>query len=711
MLYFGSDMTDNLTRQQAARRIAELGADLRKWAAQYYNDGQSEVADAVYDQAYAELQALEGQHPDLRASDSPTRSVGAPVQSTFAAVTHYRPMLSLESKADFEIVADFLRRLAEVGGVGAKVLAQPKIDGLSVELVYQQGLLHTASTRGNGDVGDEITPNIRTIGDIPKELTGDTPDFAVVRGEVYMDRPGFVELNKKLIRQGETGFANPRNAAAGSLRQQDSAITASRPLKFFPFELVNADELGLSSDHQAMQTLKNWGFAVTEDQLHLGAGADFLKDVHADYEGRREDLEFEIDGVVIKVDDLSLRGAMGQRSRSPRWAVAWKFPPRQEVTIVRDVLVQVGRTGKLTPVALVDPVDIGGATVSRATLHNFNEVARLEVRVGDRVRMERAGDVIPKVVQVEQQASGDKRGPEIIPPDSCPVCGTPVVVDDSGAIHRCPNHLECPAQLMGAIKHYASRDAMDIEGLGGKSAEELFRLGLISDLPSLYRLHEKREKLMDLDGWGQVSADNLLDAIKGTKGKPLDRFIFALGIQGVGKVSATDLARKYGSLETLAKAAMDWLPKKQRDKGKQYLSDVHGVGDKMAADIQRFFNTPQTREAAGKLAAEVRPSWEEAKGGLPLSGKSVVFTGSFDGYSRPKLQQMAADAGATASNSVGKGTDYLVAGTGGGKKADKARSLGVVIIDLNDFFELLGGGQSIGGQNRGQGELFPGEKN
>ena len=520
-------MTDTLTRQQAAERIARLSEELRRWAVQYYNDGQSEVADAVYDRAYIDLQALEEQFPDLRAADSPTRSVGAPLQSSFAPVNHFRPMLSLESKADFEIVADFLRRLAEAGGPGAKVLAQPKIDGLSVELVYQQGLLHTASTRGDGLVGDEITPNIRTNGDIPGQLQGDPPGFAVVRGEVYMDRPGFVALNKKLIEQGEAGFANPRNAAAGSLRQQDPAVTAARPLKFFPFELVNAQELGIATDHQAMRTLKNWGFTVTEDQLHLGSGEDFLLQVHTHYEQHREELEFEIDGVVIKADDIALRSAMGQRSRSPRWAVAWKFPPRQEVTVVRDVLVQVGRTGKLTPVALVDPVDIGGATVSRATLHNFNEVARLGVRIGDHVRMERAGDVIPKVVKVERQASPEKRGPEIVAPEKCPVCGSKVVIDESGAIHRCPNHLECPAQLMGAIKHYASRDAMDIEGLGDKSAEELFRLGFISDLPSLYRLHEKREGLTDLDGWGQVSVDNLLAAIEATKGKPLDRFIFA----------------------------------------------------------------------------------------------------------------------------------------------------------------------------------------
>ena len=553
-----------------------------------------------------------------------------------------------------------------------------------------------------------ITPNIRTIGDIPGQLQGDPPGFAVVRGEVYMDRPGFVALNKKLIEQGEAGFANPRNAAAGSLRQQDPAVTAARPLKFFPFELVNAQELGIATDHQAMRTLKNWGFTVTEDQLHLGSGEDFLRQVHTHYEQHREELEFEIDGVVIKADDIALRSAMGQRSRSPRWAVAWKFPPRQEVTVVRDVLVQVGRTGKLTPVALVDPVDIGGATVSRATLHNFNEVARLGVRIGDHVRMERAGDVIPKVVKVERQASPEKRGPEIVAPEKCPVCGSKVVIDESGAIHRCPNHLECPAQLMGAIKHYASRDAMDIEGLGDKSAEELFRLGFISDLPSLYRLHEKREGLTDLDGWGQVSVDNLLAAIEATKGKPLDRFIFALGIQAVGKVSATDLARRYGSLEALAQAALDWLPKNQRKKGREYLSDVHGVGDKMAADIQRFFNTPQTREAAHRLAAEVEPAWEAAGGELPLSGKSVVFTGSFEGHSRPELQQMAADAGATASNSVGKGTDYLVTGTGGGKKADKARSLGVAIIDLDEFFKLLEDGRAAAGPKPGQGELFPG---
>ena len=412
------------TTQQASARIAQLSADLRRLNRLYYLENKSEVADAEYDRMLAELQELEARFPELALADSPTQTVGAPLKSSFAAVEHYQPMLSLESKVEFDVVADLFKRLEQAGRKDAELLAQPKIDGLSVELVYRQGLFSIGSTRGDGAVGEDITPNLRTLADIPSHLP-DAPERVVVRGEVYMDREGFLELNRGLVERGGEGFANPRNAAAGSLRQLNPSVTATRPLRFFPFELSNAGELGMTDDRQALEQLKAWGFPSYPDDQHFGTGPEFIQKVHADYDQRRDELIFEIDGVVVKVNDLALRRDMGARSRTPRWAVAWKFPPRQEQTQVRDVVVQVGRTGKLTPVALMMPVDVGGVTVSRATLHNFILLNKNDIRVGDTVRIERAGDVIPKVVEVVKK--GEPRGEEILPPTECPVCGGEVV--------------------------------------------------------------------------------------------------------------------------------------------------------------------------------------------------------------------------------------------------------------------------------------------
>jgi DNA ligase (NAD+) len=387
--------------KNAAKRIDELSEELRRHNKLYYADNQPEISDAQYDDLLHELEELESRFPHLKAADSPSQTVGAPVKTSFEPVEHFKPMLSLESKVERAIVDDFLRRLKEAGADGATLVAQPKIDGLSVELEYGGGLFKQGSTRGDGAIGENITPNLRTVTDIPNRLRGKHLDRLVVRGEVFMDRQGFFALNKKLIGQGLEPFANPRNAAAGSLRQIDPSITATRPLSFFPFEVSNADELGLASDQDAIDLLEAAGFPVHRGHQHSGANRDFLEKLHADYQDQRGELPFEIDGLVIKVDDLALREKMGARSRTPRWAVAWKFPPRQELTTVRDIIAQVGRTGKITPVALLDPVDVGGVTVSRATLHNYNEVLRLGVRVGDTVRVERAGDVIPRVVEVQ----------------------------------------------------------------------------------------------------------------------------------------------------------------------------------------------------------------------------------------------------------------------------------------------------------------------
>lgn len=589
-----------MTTQQASGRIAELSAELRRLNRLYYIENQSAVADAEYDRMLAELQELERAFPELALPDSPTQTVGAPPRSSFAAVEHYQPMLSLESKVEFEVVADLFKRLEQAGRKDAELLAQPKIDGLSVELVYRRGLFSIGSTRGDGAVGEDITPNLRTLADIPAHLPG-APERVVVRGEVYMDREGFLELNRGLVERGGEGFANPRNAAAGSLRQMDPTVTATRPLRFFPFELSNADELGMASDWEAMRRLVDWGFPAYPDDQKLGRGEEFIKEFHAAYDQRRDELIFEIDGVVIKVDDLALRRDMGTRSRTPRWAVAWKFPPRQEETEVRDVVVQVGRTGKLTPVALMMPVDVGGVTVSRATLHNFEIVKSLDVRIGDRVRIERAGDVIPKVVKVVKE--GSPRGEEIIPPTNCPICGSKVekaqildrvvkrgAIFKEGTNYLCPNHLGCPAQIEAALQHYASRHAMDIEGLGKKTVVEFREKGLLSDLPSIYQLKNHTGKIRRLEGWGDLSTDNLIKAIEKTRGATLDRFIFSLGIPNLGETSARSLATKIGSLEKIIKAADEEYEKRN-------LKGLPEVSSKVAKNLVEHFSTYKRQQS------------------------------------------------------------------------------------------------------------------
>ncbi|MCB2190846.1 MAG: NAD-dependent DNA ligase LigA [Deltaproteobacteria bacterium] len=586
----------NMSTKQASGRIAELSAKLRRLNHLYYNEGMSEVADAVYDQMLAELQDLEARFPELALPDSPSQTVGAPLKSSFAAVEHFQPMLSLESKVEFTVVSDLFKRLEQAGQAQAELLAQPKIDGLSVELVFRQGLFSIGSTRGDGAVGEDITPNLRTLGDIPPHIAN-APERVVVRGEVYMDREGFLELNRGLVERGGEGFANPRNAAAGSLRQLDPSVTATRPLRFFPFELSNAEELGLTGDWQALEQLAAWGFPRYPQDQKLGQGPEFIEEFHAKYQQRRDDLVFEIDGVVIKVNDLALRREMGTRSRTPRWAVAWKFPPRQEETEVRDVVVQVGRTGKLTPVALMMPVDVGGVTVSRATLHNFEIVKNLDVRIGDTVRIVRAGDVIPKVVEVVEK--GKPRGEEIAPPTSCPVCESKIekaqildkvlkrgAVFKEGTNYLCPNHLGCPAQIEAALQHYASRHAMDIEGLGKKTVIDFRERGLLTDLPSIYQLKNHTEKLRKLEGWGDLSTSNLINAIEKTRGTSLDRFIFSLGIPNLGETSARSLATRMGSLEKIIEAADEEYLKRNLD-------GLPEVSSKVAKNIVDYFSTKE----------------------------------------------------------------------------------------------------------------------
>lgn len=706
--------------KQAAMRIDQLSKELRRHNRLYYVDNQPEISDAEYDNLLNELEELESLFPQLRVSDSPTQTVGSPIKTSFKPVQHFRPMLSLESKVDRVVVNDFLRRLLDYKAGSARLIAQPKIDGLSVELDFRNGLFWQGSTRGDGLTGEDITPNLRTLADIPNRLKGRYIERLVVRGEVFMSRNGFFELNKKLISLGIEPFANPRNAAAGSLRQMDPNITAQRPLNFFPFEICNAIELGLENDRDTFDLLDTAGFPIYRDHQHSGTSLEFLEKLHKDYEAHREKLPFEIDGIVIKVDDLALRERIGTRSRTPRWAVAWKFPPRQKRTIVRDIVAQVGRTGKITPVALLDPVDVGGVTVSRATLHNYNEVLRLGVRVGDTVRVERAGDVIPRVAEVLPCPT--------LPPSSCPSCGTHLIrtvktdevirqktidilgitvmariegklpnkskpikdmpaanapdaepalrffLESEGADHICPNHFGCPAQALASITHFASRGAMDIEGLGPSRVEELMSLDLISDVVSIYALKEKQEQLADLKGWGEQSAGNLINAIAQTRGKTFDRFVFALGIPGVGEATARLLAQTFAGLKELIAASQKNLEK------------LETVGPEVASKIVDFFAEPKNKNAALKLYDEIRPvPAKKAEVGRLFAGLTVVFTGELQNLTRSQAEELVRNLGGKTAGSVAKSTGLVVAGPGAGSKLEKARGLGVEVIDEQEF--------------------------
>jgi DNA ligase (NAD+) len=720
--------TDKLSQDQAARRIDQLSRELRRHNRLYYSDNAPEISDEAYDRLLAELQELERAFPGLALADSPTRTVGAPPQTSFAPVEHFRPMLSLESKVEEQIVGDLLRRLGEAGADDPELLVQPKIDGLSVELDYRQGLLHQGSTRGDGYTGEDITPNLRTIAEIPGALAGEPPERLVVRGEVFMARDRFVELNRSLVERGQEPFANPRNAAAGSLRQLDPGVTARRPLSFFPFEVVNAPELGLERDAQCLELMEEAGFDLRREHHRLGRGREFVAGRYRHYQDRREELAFEIDGLVIKADSLELRRLLGQRSRTPRWAAAWKFPARQEVTTVRDIAVQVGRTGKVTPVALLDPVEVGGVTVSRASLHNFDEVRRLGVRVGDRVRVERAGDVIPRVVKVLP--------PPTAPPTECPSCGTTLEKEKKseeviqqktekifGTLVRvrvlrpqgektnnrkqtnlypetdnqketqkarvlfekemvnllCPNHFACPAQVKESITHFASRGALDIDGLGPKRVQELMDKGFIGDVASIYRLHEKEGELGEMAGWGEKSARKLIESIESSKGKPFDKFIYALGIPSVGEVMARAIASKYPTLEKLLGAS-------QKD-----FEKIEEVGPDVAAKLHDFLQYPKNLATVETLYDQIQPSPPKAVAAdkAAFAGKTVVFTGALE-MAREEAQALVREQGGKATGSVSQSTDVVVAGPGAGSKLERARKLGVEVIDEDEFLRRAG---------------------
>ena len=661
--------------EHVRQRVAELREQIDYHNYRYYRLDDPEISDAAYDALFQELKRLEEEHPPLITPNSPTQRVGAEPLEAFGSVTHHRPMLSLESSHQPKILEDFYRRVGEVAlDMAVDYLVQPKVDGVSVELIYEGRRLSRAATRGDGFIGEDITLNIRSIGAVPKALSSAAPDVVVVRGEVFMPVEGFRILNEQLITENKKPFANPRNATSGSLRQLDPAITGKRPLELFPFELSSADPMDYKAESDCLEALKHWGLPVPKEAMEKCGSQEGIEAVHRRYSASRDQLRYEVDGIVVKVDSLRLRSEMGTRARTPRWAVAYKFEPRQEITRLEMLVAQVGRTGKLTPVALLLPVDVGGVTVSRASLHNFGEVERLDVRAGDTVRIQRAGDVIPQVVEVTKP--GKPRGKPFLAPDRCPICQSEVVVE--GAYHKCPNRLGCQAQIRGSIRHYTSRGALDIEGLGEKTIATFLEKGLITDLASIYTLSEA--EIAPLEGFGELSARNLIDAIDDSTEPSLDRFLYGLGIPNVGEKTATDIANNLGSIEALRKSTVeDFL-------------EVEGVGPIVAQSIIDFFASPVVQTALDRLLERVSPQDTVLveKPETAVSGKTFVFTGSQEGFSRREAQRRVESLGGNVSSSVSRNTDYVVHGPGAGSKLAKARDLGIQLLTEEEFLVLIG---------------------
>lgn len=667
---------DAMTSAAPQQRAQQLREQLNYHNHRYYVLDDPQIPDAEYDRLLRELQQIEADYPELKTADSPTQRVGAPPLKAFEQVTHAVPMLSLDNAFSFEEMQDFEKRLLDrlKRDVQIDFAVEPKLDGLAISLRYENGLLVTAATRGDGQVGENVTLNVRTISSIPLKLLGKGwPDVLEVRGEVFMPIAGFSELNRLALQNGQKTFANPRNAAAGSLRQLDSAITASRPLAFYCY---GVGEIGgdIAGSHSGMmKQLSGWGIPVSPE-LRVVSGADALLSLYNDILARRSSLPYEIDGVVFKVDSYALQQELGFVSRAPRWAIAWKFPAQEEMTQIEAVEFQVGRTGVVTPVARLMPVFVGGVTVSNATLHNMDEVQRKDVRAGDTVIVRRAGDVIPEVVSVVFERRPAQTLPVEMPSD-CPVCGSKVVRIEGEAAARCSGGLYCAAQRKEALKHFASRKAMDIDGLGDKLIEQLVDLDLVHNPADLYQL--TLEQLAGLERMAEKSAKNLLEALDKSRDTTFNRFLYALGIREVGETTARNLALAFPGLDQLIAA------------DEESLQQVQDIGPVVASQVRTFFSQPHNLEVIERLlAAGIHWQTSSAAADDSLQGLTFVLTGAL---SRPRgeYQEQLLERGAKVAGSVSAKTDYLVAGEKAGSKLSKAEKLGVKIIDEQALLAIM----------------------
>ncbi len=663
----------------ARERIEELRKVLTEANYRYYVLDRPTMSDAEYDALFRELVELERRFPQFQTPDSPTMRVGAPIATAFGAVPHETPMLSLDnvfSDGELEEFVDRVRRLLD--GEEPRWVAEPKLDGLSVELVYEGGVFVRGATRGDGFVGEDVTANLRTVRSVPLRLReeGNPPPRLIVRGEVIIGRKAFRHLNEERLAAGEPPFANPRNAAAGSLRQLDPRITASRPLDIFLYDVVRPETVGLSTQYELLQTLPTWGLKV--NPLFCACGS--VDDIRAFYRqmvSRREELDYEADGIVVKLDRFDQRALVGQRSRSPRWAVAYKFPAQEAVTVVRDIVVHVGRTGAVTPVAILEPVSVSGVVVSRASLHNEDELRRKDVRVGDRVVVRRAGEVIPEVVAVLVPDDPSTRGPAFVMPDTCPMCGTGLVRKAEEVVRRCPNG-RCPSRVQEAILHFAGRNAMDIDGLGTRLVEQLVQRGLVRDVSDLYVITAEQLKTLDLVG--DKKAQNLLASIRRSAQTTLPRFLYALGIPEVGEVTANLLATEAGSLERLM------------DMTEEELQAIPGVGPEVSRSVREFFESPENRALIARLL-ERGVTWPkvQAEPSGPLAGKTFVFTGGLSSMTREQASEAVRAKGGKVASSVTASTDYVVVGTDPGSKLEKAKRLGIRTLTEEEFLAITRG--------------------
>lgn len=670
--------------QNDRQRYQELVAELNLHNRRYHRDDAPTITDFEYDQLLQELLQLESRYPHWVAADSPSQRVGAPPLGEFTQIRHEMPMLSLSNGFSEEDIDKFDQRLHKQLGVHDEVIleyvAEPKLDGLAVSIVYQDGQLEYAATRGDGRTGEDITQNVKTIRSLPLVLHGEYPQRLEVRGEVFMTHAGFAKLNQQQRERQEKIYVNPRNAAAGALRQLDSKITASRPLSIFVYSVGVISDADFASSHREMlRKLAALDFPVCPliETVQGAAGCQvFYRQIGA----QRSKLDYEIDGVVYKLNDLELQRRAGFISRAPRWAIAHKFPAQEVSTLVNDIDVQVGRTGAITPVARLEPVFVGGVTVSNVTLHNSSEIERLGIRIGDTVIVRRAGDVIPQIVAV----NADQRPPTAKVfefPKLCPVCESPIVYSGEGIIARCSGGLICPAQRKQAIKHFVSRRALDIDGLGEKIVEQLVDLGLVATVADLYQL--EYEQILELEGFAEKSAAKLIQSIADSKTTELSKLVYALGIPQVGETTAEQLAKQFGNLEQLMLADLERL---------QSISDI---GPIVAQSIVEFFATPSNREvveqlqAAGITYAEVENESATASEELPLTTKTIVLTGSLESMSRAAAKKRLQDLGAKVTNSVSKNTSMVIVGADAGSKATKAEELGIEMLGEEELLRLL----------------------
>jgi len=713
----GQKPVEDLSEEEAAAALAYLAAEIARNDALYHGKDAPEISDAEYDALKRRNDAIEARFPALIRADSPSRRVGAAPSETFAPVVHARPMLSLDNTFSQEDVEDFVasvyRFLGRLPDNSIAFTAEPKIDGLSMSIRYENGRMVSAATRGDGTTGENVTANIRTIKEIPQTLPAGAPSVVEVRGEVYMAKSDFLALNAQMEAEGKQTYVNPRNTAAGSLRQLDAKVTASRKLKFFAYAWGEMSDMPADTQYGMVQTFKSWGFPVNPLMERLNSVADIL--AHYDQIGlQRPDLDYDIDGVVYKVDSLELQARLGFRSRSPRWATAHKFPAEQAFTRLVDIDIQVGRTGALTPVARLEPITVGGVVVTNATLHNADYIKGIgnkgepirdgrDIRVGDMVIVQRAGDVIPQIVDVVLEKREASSAPYEFP-KVCPVCGSHAVRDINektgkvDAVTRCTGGFICRAQATEHLKHFVSRNAYDIEGLGSKQIDFFFESEdpalQIKTAPDIFTLEKRQQtsltKLENIDGFGKVSVGKLYAAINERRQIALHRFIFALGIRHVGETTAKLLARSYGTYAAFEAGMKEAAP--LSGDAWNDLNNIEGIGEVVARAIVEFYKEPRNTEVIAKLLEEVQPQEAEQPmtSGSPVAGKTVVFTGSLEKFTRDEAKAKAESLGAKVSGSVSKKTDIVVAGPGAGSKLDKAREFNVQVMTEDEWLDLIG---------------------